>query len=279
VRSTQAQTKADSACTNADAVKRAVLAAQGVEGADRVGAHDGYFVDSQHVVTHYFACLNFAYKGWRWAVTLSHVPGAAAATIDDVVLLPGDDAILPPPWVPWSERLQPGDLGVGDVLPTREDDPRLVPGFTGLDETLPEELTDPLNPPGWELGLGRERILSDVGRNEAVDRWYAGDFGPRAAMAQAAPARCTTCGFVVPIGGALRQAFGVCANALAPSDGHIVALDYGCGAHSEAEIQPIGQAAEPLIIDEVSYEIVEVQAIEVQESSVDVDATEELGHS
>ena len=146
-----------------------------------MGAHDGFSVDSEHVVTHYFACLNFAYKGWRWAVTLSHVPGTAAATIDDVVLLPGDEAILPPAWVPWSERLQPGDLGVGDVLPTREDDPRLVPGFTGLDETLPDELTDPLNPPGWELGLGRERILSDVGRNEAVDRWYAGDFGPRAA--------------------------------------------------------------------------------------------------
>ena len=38
------------------------------------------------------------------------------------MLLPGPDALLPPAWVPWTERLRPGDLGVGDLLPTDEDD-------------------------------------------------------------------------------------------------------------------------------------------------------------
>ena len=45
-----------------------------------------------------------------------HVHGAA--TVDELALLPGPDALVAPPWVPWSERLAPGDLGVGDVLPT-----------------------------------------------------------------------------------------------------------------------------------------------------------------
>ncbi|CAB4861831.1 unannotated protein [freshwater metagenome] len=277
---TKTQThKADPALIDGNAIKVAVLAAQGVEGSDRVGAHEGFIAEGDHVVTHYFACLNFAYKGWRWAVTLSHAPGTKGATLDEVVLLPSEDAILPPAWVPWSERIEPGDLGIGDVLPTREDDPRLVPGYTGADLTLPEELTDPLNPPGWEVGLGRERVLSVDGREAAAERWYTSDFGPRSAMAQAAPARCTTCGFLVPIGGAMRQAFGVCANAIAPSDGHVVSLDYGCGAHSQAEVQPISQAPDALIIDEESYELVEVRPSQELPANEDSSPSEELGHS
>jgi len=33
--------------------------------------------------------------------------------------------MLAPDWVPWSDRIQAGDLGVGDLLPTAADDPRL----------------------------------------------------------------------------------------------------------------------------------------------------------
>ena len=39
------------------------------------------------------------------------------------------------------------------------------------------------------------------------------------------------------IGGALGQAFGVCANVMSPADGHVVALAFGCGAHSEVETE------------------------------------------
>ena len=48
------------------------------------------------------------------------------------MLLPGADALLAPEWVPWSERLRPGDLGVGDLLPTAPDDDRLVPGLPAV---------------------------------------------------------------------------------------------------------------------------------------------------
>ena len=41
-----------------------------------------------------------------------------------------------PEWVPWTERLRPGDLGVGDVLPTEEDDARLEPGWNALDDAV-----------------------------------------------------------------------------------------------------------------------------------------------
>jgi hypothetical protein len=34
------------------------------------------------------------------------------------------------------ERIQPGDLGVGDVVPTAPDDERLVPGFALFQMTM-----------------------------------------------------------------------------------------------------------------------------------------------
>ena len=249
---------ADPACVSPAAVKLALKAAQEVEGSARVGAHVGHTVDGERIVTHLFECLNIAYPGWQWAVTLVRADGAKDATVDEAVLLPGDGALLPPPWVPWSERIQPGDLGVGDLVVTPANDPRLVPGYTGEDESLPEELLDPLNPPAWEVGLGRERVLGSFGREEAAERWRDGDFGPRSPMAQAAPAQCSTCGFLIPVAGAMRGAFGVCANALAPSDGHIVAVDFGCGAHSEAAIEVAAETVEPLLIDEVDYERVDL---------------------
>ena len=53
-----------------------------------------------------------------------------------------------------------------------------------------------------------------------------------------------TCGFLVRLGGLLGQAFGVCANEYSPSDGHVVTIDHGCGAHSEggAALTPMAAA-------------------------------------
>ena len=44
------------------------------------------------------------YQGWHWSVTLFD-SGDEAPTISEVVLMPGETALLAPAWVPWSERL------------------------------------------------------------------------------------------------------------------------------------------------------------------------------
>jgi len=219
-----------------------------------VGEHFGVRAEAERLVTHFFACTASAYNGWHWAVSVGRAPRSRTVTVNESVLLPGSDAILAPEWVPWSERLRPGDLGVGDILPTREDDERLVPGYTGADEEPAEE-------PGfadlvWELGLGRERVLAPLGRDEAATRWYEGAQGPRAPIAEAAPARCSTCGFLVPIGGPLGQLFGLCANEFSPSDGHSVSFDHGCGAHSEAAVLPKTPEVAQAIVDDLSYDVV-----------------------
>ena len=192
------------------------------------------------VITHTFASRLPGYVGWHWAVTLARVPGEQETTVDEVVLLPGDDALLAPAWVPWHERLRPGDLSVGDVLPATEDDHRLVPSYLADDDSAED-------PEGrvvaFELGIGRERVMSQEGRAEAFARWAAGEFGPRAPMARQAPGPCGTCGFFLPLAGSLRGLVGGCGNAYSPADGHVVTVDYGCGAHSQATLAA-GEPAE-----------------------------------
>jgi hypothetical protein len=237
-----------------------------------VGEHLGVAGDEARVVTHYFATLDPAYRGWRWAVTVVRASRSKSVTVDDVVLLPGGDALLAPEWVPWSERLRPGDLGVGDLLPTAADDPRLAPAFLATDSDEEREVA-------FEFGLGRERVLSYEGRLDAVERWYAGDPGPDAPMARAAPAACGSCGFFVPLSGMLRQAFGACANGFAPDDGRIVAVDHGCGAHSQAVVVP--SAPQPAVLSEEGpgYDVVGGPLGHEPGSVSDAEATEPLGHS
>jgi hypothetical protein len=238
-----------------------------------VGEHLGAVADDARVVTHLFQTKDPAYRGWHWAVTVARAARAKTVTIDDIVLLPGDGALLAPEWVPWSERLRPGDLGVGDLLPTAADDPRLAPAFLATDDE--DELGV-----AFELGLGRERVLSFDGRLQAVERWYAGDPGPESAIARSAPAACATCGFFVPLAGALRQAFGACANELAPDDGKVVAVDHGCGAHSQALVLPSGEP-QPLASSEVGpgYDVVGGPLGHEPGSVSDVEPSEPLGHS
>ncbi len=214
----------------ADVAREALLEAV---GASDVGEHLGHQAEGERVVTHYFACARPGYRGWRWAVTVARAPRQKSVTVDEVVLLPGDDAILAPAWVPWRERIQPGDLSPGDLLPPEDDDPRLVPGYTAGDEVVDQ---DAVKEVADEVGLGRHRVLSLEGRELAAQRWYDGTHGPDAPIAQSAPAPCVTCGFLVRMAGPLSQAFGVCANAHANDDGRVVSFDHGCGAHSEAQL-------------------------------------------
>jgi len=211
-----------------------------------VGDHVAAVAESDGVATHYFVCTQAGYPGWRWAVTVAHVAGDDGVTIDEVVLLPGDEAIIAPAWVPWRERIRPGDLSPGDVLPVEEDDPRLVPAYlagdpgddaprdvastTQADRQQVKEVSD-------ELGLGRVRVLSLEGRDMAAQRWYDGDQGPDVPLAQSAPAKCSSCGFLVRLAGPLADTFGVCANEFANDDGRVVAFRHGCGAHSDAQLR------------------------------------------
>jgi len=241
----------DAVC--AAAVGLALEAVVEVAAPGEVGEHTGVVAEGERLVTHWFACLARGYQDWRWAVTLARAPRARAATVCEVVLLPSPEAILAPAWVPWSDRIAPGDLGSTDVLPYRADDPDLEQGYEPTGEEDSDELAL------WELGLGRVRVLSPQGRRAAAERWYLGDHGPSAESAVLASATCAGCGYFMPMAGALRRAFGVCANEWSPSDGSVVSLDHGCGAHSETDIERALPEPLPLpVLDETGAEAVVV---------------------
>ena len=235
----------------AAAVDLAREAAQSIAEPGTVGDHLGMEMDDERLATHYFTCTATAYPGWRWAITVARVPRSKVATVCETNLVPGEGALLSPVWLPYADRIAPGDLGAGDVLPYKQDDPLLEPGFEATGDDEVDQLAT------FELGLGRKRELSAEGREAAAQRWYEGDGGPHSQVAEKAPAPCSTCGYFIPMAGALRSFFGVCANAWSPSDGHVVSLDHGCGAHSEIDLEA-GEPpahAEP-IVDELAYDLV-----------------------
>ena len=238
----------------------------------RVGEYLGFEVEGENTLTHKFKCVDKAYFGWHWSVTLAVADDSSEVTVSEILLLPGEKAILAKPWVPWEQRVEPGDIGVGDVLPTAADDVRLVPGYTGVDDLFEEKLT----PQGWEVGLGRLRVLSVPGKDETAIRWYDGDRGPRAAIAEAVTDKCVSCGFYVAISGSLGQSFGVCTNKFAADDGKVVALDHGCGGHSEIVVDLHSIPTGGMVFDDNNLDTAEVIDEEVADIDEDDDDDTEV---
>ena len=259
-----------------DLARAALTDAPGAS-AGAVGTHLGVEAVADRVVTHLFECLDPAYAGWRWAVTVARAPRSKTVTVDESVLLPGPEALLAPEWVPWQDRLRPGDVGIGDLLPASADDERLVP-FVVLEGD--DAVTDWFSPrtdtenlveggpaePSELPAPGRSRVLSSYGRDDTAERWYDSDHGPRAPLAHAAPAHCVSCGFFVPLSGGLGRLFGACGNAYAPDDGRVVSADHGCGAHSEATAAASSTQAAVPVIDEFGYDLVELPGVSVEET-------------
>lgn len=223
----------DAACAAAVEVARA--AALGRADVIGVGEHVRVVTEGSRQATHYFVAEHPGYVGWHWAVTVVRASRARVVTVSEVVMLPGDGALVAPAWVPWADRIEPGDLTPGVLVPTPDNDPRVEPGFTGGDAARD---TDPAM---WqatravvaELGLGRERVLSAYGRDEAAERWIEGEGGPRNAMTKQAPGVCQECAYFVRLSGSLGQHFGACANEHSARDCQVVSIDHGCGAHSD----------------------------------------------
>jgi hypothetical protein len=82
-----------------------------------------------------------------------------------------------------------------------------------------------------------------------------------------------SCGFLMPIRGVAGQAFGACANEMSPADGRIVALEFGCGAHSEVvapDSVPVDVVG--MVIDEIAFDDL---AIDRSAPAQDIDESEQ----
>lgn len=234
-----------------------------------------------------FACTMLGYEGWQWSVTLYHDEDAGRWTVNESSLAPTEDSLLPPPWVPWKDRLRPTDLSVMDSIGTAEDDSRLEDGVkldgakendesedgsqcakdsensnndannenseNGADSSDSESAYNADNASAEDdenlengeskedfedavetFRLTRKRVMTAQAIAQTAKRWYAGQHGPKSLSTKIADGKaCSSCGFMIPLAGSLGNMFGVCANMWSPDDGRVVALDHGCGEHSE----------------------------------------------
>lgn len=242
--------------STAAAVDMARAAAVEYAGDLGVGDHLGVVAEGDRVVTHSFACTHPGYPGWQWTATLVRAARAKIPTVNEVALLPGEGALVAPPWIPWSERIQAGDISPGTLMPTADNDPRLEPGYTAADVSAD---ADPIE---WsqtraivaEFGLGRERVLSAYGRDRAVERWLKGAAGPDNASSEQAPGICNTCGYFVALQGSLGVQFGVCTNEYSPADASVVSRDHGCGGHSDVVAEQRGNDIKHPVYDTIGID-------------------------
>lgn len=192
-----------------------------------IGEHIGVTGLTRNVATHRFEADVPGYAGWEWNAVVACADGSTFITVNEVALVPSQGALEAPDWVPYSERLRPGDLGPGDLLELAPDDDRVTDDSFARDAVT-------------FTGRDTKHYLTKRGLDDAKHRWRTGDYGPNSEFAEKATLSCRTCAFYIPMAEPVGEHFGVCANEYS-ADGHVVASSYGCGAHSDTEVAGPGQ--------------------------------------
>jgi hypothetical protein len=93
----------------AAAVETARTALEGITPAASIGTHLAAKSEGDRLVTHLFESKLAGYVGWQWYAVLTRNSRSKVVTVSELGLLPSEDSILAPEWVPWAERVRPED--------------------------------------------------------------------------------------------------------------------------------------------------------------------------
>src|SRR5215217_2600470 len=93
----------------AAAVETARSAIEGITAASDIGRHLAAKSEGDRLVTHLFESRLPGYAGWQWFAVLTRNSRSKLVTVNELGLLPSEDSILAPEWVPWAERVRPED--------------------------------------------------------------------------------------------------------------------------------------------------------------------------
>jgi hypothetical protein len=93
----------------AAAVDVARTAVESIAPAEQIGEHLGARSEGDRLVTHLFESRLPGYLGWQWYAVLTRNSRSKVVTVDELGLLPSEDSILAPAWIPWAERVRPED--------------------------------------------------------------------------------------------------------------------------------------------------------------------------
>ncbi|MEV7604983.1 DUF3027 domain-containing protein [Paenarthrobacter sp. NPDC089322] len=93
----------------ASAVDVAREAVQSIANQGEVGQHIAAKSEGDRVVTHLFESKLAGYGGWQWYAVVTRNSRSKVVTVSELGLLPSEDSILAPEWVPWAKRVRPED--------------------------------------------------------------------------------------------------------------------------------------------------------------------------
>lgn len=124
----------------AAAVDVARTAVEGIAPAWQIGQHLGAKSEGDRVVTHLFDSKLPGYLGWQWYAVLTRNSRSKVVTVDELGLLPSEDSVLAPAWIPWAERVRPEDAQGDEDTPDAQAQPAGQASDVADDE--PEESDD-----------------------------------------------------------------------------------------------------------------------------------------
>ncbi|NUT71198.1 DUF3027 domain-containing protein [Pseudarthrobacter sp. C4D7] len=93
----------------AASVDAARAAVEGITPSATIGPHLAAKSEGDRLVTHLFESRLPGYAGWQWYAVLTRNSRSKVVTVNELGLLPSEDSILAPEWVPWAERVRPED--------------------------------------------------------------------------------------------------------------------------------------------------------------------------
>ena len=118
----------------AGAVDVARSAVEGITAASTIGTHLGAKSEGDRLVTHLFESRLPGYQGWQWFAVLTRNSRSKVVTISELGLLPSEESILAPEWVPWAERVRPEDA---------QDEEALDAGYRAVDVEAESDAGEP----------------------------------------------------------------------------------------------------------------------------------------
>jgi hypothetical protein len=99
----------------AASVDAARTAIEGIAKASEIGEHLAARTEGDRLVTHLFESKLPGYVGWQWYAVLTRNSRSKVVTVSELGLLPSENSILAPEWVPWAERVRPEDAQAEDA--------------------------------------------------------------------------------------------------------------------------------------------------------------------
>src|SRR5690625_3970427 len=135
-----------------------------------IGAHLGVTADDERLVTHRFVAKVPGYGGWEFFATLARAPRAKNITVCETGMLPGENAIVAPDWVPWMERASEEERIRLDAIAAGEDPAKALSAAGYVQEKDTAHVPEGQKPSETDQAEKKKQARRDAKRRRAKQK-------------------------------------------------------------------------------------------------------------